>query len=106
MWELVNAFHQINQGLAWYKKAQLLGMPDDAATAPYQAALDYYHNIFVQKWQTELDDYTTWLDASVSTCGFITDVRVITTAFASNKPGQSSDQAAVEPHPSSSSSSA
>jgi hypothetical protein len=103
MWDLVWAYHLINQGLEFFKEARLRGVPELQAKVAYDSALYHYNNIFLLKWRTALEDPTTWVVVSLSCCCYITDARVITYFFAPHQPGQSSDQASVSPRPSSSS---
>ena len=104
MWDLVNALHIINLGLASFKKLRWSGSPPEVACKAYDIAYHHYMCVFKNRWKEELHDETTWLEFAVSTEGYITDVRVVSNAFSRFKPMQSSDLNTVHPYPSSSSS--
>jgi hypothetical protein len=101
MWELVSCLHEINLGLGYFKRCQQLGCDPEAARKPYDDAVSHYTEIFSTDWKAEIEHYTTWIDPAISPEGYITHVRVITQAFAPQKPGQSSSQNGVTPYPSS-----
>lgn len=104
MWELVNALHIINLAQMSYKKLCYSGCPDAHARTAYKEALKHY-DVVKARWVNELADETTFLDLSMDMDGYITDVRVISSAFSPFKPMQSSSLNMTHPYPSSSSSS-
>jgi hypothetical protein len=96
VWDVVCAIGRINSALFAYRKGIALGVPPDQARMAYTKALQNYANVFL-KWQSEANDASTWIQASVSHDGYVTDVLVRSRAFSIYTPGQSESHNSTNP---------
>ncbi len=96
VWDIVSAIARINSALFAYRKGIALGIPEKDARIAYDNARLNYNNIFL-KWKLETEDKSTWIEASVSHTGYVTDVLVRSRAFSIYTPGQSESYNSTNP---------
>ncbi len=96
VWDVVSAIARINSALFAYRKGVALGVAPEDARVAYTKALQNYGNVF-RKWEREATHESTWIQASVSHDGYVTDVYVRSRAFSIYTPGQSESHNSTNP---------